>query len=138
MLITVLIIFYTLIACIIGCAIYVYTDCKDSDDMGIVGGIFWPFTIIFIVLYKLFTFICNNLCNFFEYLKNEGLHYCKEDIPSYCGQCKYMHYWNNNNELNGCYLHKGDTHFSSTSISCEKFKKHWLWRFRIRYKWDIK
>lgn len=138
MLIALLIILYILIACIIGCAIYVYSDCIDRDYMGTFGGIFWPFTIIFIILYTLITFICSNLCKVFEYLKNEGFHYCKEDIPSCCGKCKYMYYCNNYNELNGCRLHKGEAHFSSTSLSCEKFKKHWLWRFKIRYKWDSK
>ena len=140
MLITLLVIFYILIACVIGCAIYVYygDDFEDGDVAGIFGGMLWPITIIWILLCKLFTFLCSNICKVFKYLKNEGFHYCKEDIKPCCGQCKYMYYWNNHSELNSCRLYKGNAYLSSSNIHCEKFKKHWLWRFRIRYKWDEK
>ena len=138
MLITLLIIGYILIACVIGCAIYVYCDDEDCDIEGVFGGMFWPLTIVFILLCKLFTYLCGNICKAFEYLKNEGFHYCKEDVPPCCGKCKYMYYWNDHDELNGCRLYKGHSHISSSNIHCEEFKKHWLWRFRIRYKWDEK
>lgn len=140
MLIALLVTIYVLIACVIGCAIYVYYKDKDddSDIAGLFGGIFWPLAIIFILLCKLFTFICSNICKAFEYLKNEGLHYCKEDIKPCCGQCKYMYYWNDHNELNGCYLREAHSNISTETIPCSRFKKHWLWRFRIRYKWDEK
>lgn len=140
MLIALLVIIYVLIACVIGCAIYVYfkDEDGDSDIAGVFGGILWPITIVFILMYKLFTYLCSNICKAFEYLKNEGFHYCKEDIEPCCGKCKYMYYWNNHNELNGCRLFKGHSHLSSTHIKCEEFKKHRLWRFRIRYKWDEK
>ena len=138
MLITLLVIIYILIACVIGCAIYVYLDDEDCDIAGVFGGMFWPLTIVFILLCKLFTYLCGNICKAFEYLKNEGFHYCKEDVPPCCGKCKYMYYWNDHDELNGCRLYKGHSHISSSNIHCEEFKKHWLWRFRIRYKWDEK
>lgn len=138
MLITLLIIGYILIACVIGCAIYVYCDDEDCDIAGLFGGLFWPLTIVFIVLYKFFTFLCSNICKVFEYLKNEGFHYCKEDIKPCCGQCKYMYYCNNHNEVSGCRLSKGAYRLSSDGLPCNQFKKHWLWRFRIRYKWDEK
>lgn len=80
MLITICVIAYILISCIIGCAIYVYfkdVD-EDSDVAGVLGGIFWPFTIVLIILYKIFAIICSNICKVFEYLKNEGFHYCKK------------------------------------------------------------
>lgn len=136
MLITLLIIGYILIACVIGCAIYVY--CDDCDIAGLYGGLFWPLAIVFIVLCKFFTFLCSNICKVFEYLKKEGLHYCKEDIKPCCGQCKYMYYCNNHNEVSGCRLSKGAYRLSSDGLPCNQFKKHWLWRFRIRYKWDEK
>lgn len=138
MLITLLVIIYILIACVVGCAIYVYLDDEDCDIAGVFGGMFWPLTIVFILLCKLFTYLCGNICKAFEYLKNEGFHYCKEDVPPCCGKCKYMYYWNDHDELNGCRLYKGHSHMSSSNIYCEEFKKHWLWRFRIRYKWDVK
>ena len=139
MLIALLIIIYILIACVVGCAIYVYhNDEEDSAMIGLFGGFFWPLTFVFMLMCKLFIFICSNICKVFEYLKDEGLHYCKEDIKPCCGQCKHMYYWNNHNELNGCRLYKGHSHMSSSHIHCEEFKKHWLWRFRIRYKWDEK
>lgn len=138
MLITLLVIIYILIACVVGCAIYVYLDDEDCDIAGVFGGMFWPLTIVFILLCKLFTYLCGNICKAFEYLKNEGFHYCKEDVPPCCGKCKYMYYWNDHDELNGCRLYKGHSHISSSNIHCEEFKKHWLWRFRIRYKWDEK
>lgn len=138
MLITLLVIGYILIACVIGCAIYVYLDDEDCDIECVFGGMVWPLTIVFILLYKLFTYLCGNICKAFEYLKNEGFHYCKEDVPPCCGKCKYMYYWNDHDELNGCRLYKGYSHISSSNIHCEEFKKHWLWRFRIRYKWDEK
>jgi hypothetical protein len=138
MLITLLVIGYILIACVIGCAIYVYCDDEDCDIAGVFGGLFWPLTIVFIILCKFFTFLCSNICKVFEYLKNEGFHYCKEDVPPCCGKCKYMYYWNDHDELNGCRLYKGHSHMSSSHIHCEEFKQHWLWRFRIRYKWDEK
>ena len=137
MLITLLVIIYILIACVVGCAIYVYyKDDDDSDIAGVFGGIFWPLSIVFILLCKLFTFLCSNICKALEYLKNEGFHYCKEDVPPCCGKCKYMYYWNDHDELNGCRLYKGHSHLSSSNIHCEEYKKHWLWRFRIRHKWD--
>ena len=138
MLITLLVIIYILIACVIGCAIYVYRDDEDCDIAGVFGGLLWPLTLVFIVLCKFFTFLCSNICKVFEYLKNEGFHYCKEEVPPCCGKCKHMYYWNNHNELNGCRLYKGHSHLSSSNIHCEEFKKHWLWRFRIRHKWDNK
>jgi hypothetical protein len=49
-----------------------------------------------------------------------------------------MYYWNDHDELNGCRLYKGHSHMSSSHIHCEEFKQHWLWRFRIRHKWDNK
>lgn len=140
MLIALLVTIYVLIACIVGCAIYVYykDEEEDADVAGLFGGIFWPLTFVFMLLFKLFTSFCSNICKAFEYLKNEGFHYCKEDIEPCCGKCKYMYYWNNHNEINGCRLFKGQSHLSSSNIHCERFKKHWLWRFRIRYKWDEK
>lgn len=139
MLIALLVTIYILIACVVGCAIYVYyKDEEDSDVAGIFGGMFWPLAIVFILICKLFTFICSNICKVFEYLKNEGFHYCKEDIKPCCGQCKYMYYWNNHNELNGCYLREAHSNISTETIPCSRFRKHWLWRFRIRYKWDEK
>lgn len=132
------IILYVAIACVIGCFLYVQWEDEDCEITIIFAGIFWPTSIIIIILYYILKYICNNLINFFKYLKNEGLHYCKENIEPCCGQCKYMYYCNDHNELNGCHLYKGHTHLSSTSISCEQFKKNWLWRFKIRYKWDKK
>lgn len=138
MLIALLVTIYILIACVVGCAIYVYyKDEEDSGVAGLFGGIFWPLAIVFILMCKLFTFICSNICKVFEYLKNEGFHYCKEDIKPCCGQCKYMYYWNNHNEINGCEFSEG-ARLSSTSLPCSRLRKHWLWRFRIRYKWDNK
>ena len=78
MLIALCIIGYILIACVIGCAIYVYCGDEDCDIAGVFGGLLWPLTIVFIVLCKFFTFLCSNICKVFEYLKNEGFHYCKE------------------------------------------------------------
>ena len=125
MLITLLVIIYILIACVVGCAIYVYyKDDDDSDIAGVFGGIFWPLTLVFIVLCKFFTFLCSNICKVFEYLKNEGFHYCKEDIKPCCGQCKYMYYCNNHNEVSGCRLSKGAYRLSSDGLPCNQFKKH--------------
>lgn len=138
MLIALLITIYVLIACVIGCAIHIFYDADDSDFACIFGGTFWPLALIGILIYKFLAFFCNNSCKVFEYLKNEGLHYCKEDIKPCCGQCKYMYYWNNHNELNGCYLDKHPSTITNETIPCSRFKKHWLWRFRIRYKWDEK
>lgn len=138
MLIALLITIYILIACVVGCAIYVYDNDKDSDIEGLFGGMFWPLSLVFILMYKLFTFICSNICKVFEYLKNEGFHYCKEDITPCCGQCKYMYYCNDHNEINTCELPTKTYKLSSISLPCKHFKKHWLWRFRIRYKWDKK
>lgn len=138
MLIALLVTIYVLIACVVGCAIYVYYDDYDNDVASLFGGIWWPITIIFVLLYKFFTFLCKNICKVFEYLKNEGLHYCKEDIEPCCGQCKYMYYCNDHNELNGCRWKKHHSQISSEVLPCSRFKKHWLWRFRIRYKWDEK
>lgn len=138
--IAVYVILYILIGCIVGCAIYVYykDEGEDSETAGVFGGFLWPLTFVFIVLCKFFTFLCSNICKVLECLKNEGFHYCKEDIPPCCGKCKYMYYHNNHNELNGCRLYKGHPHLSSSNIHCEQFKEHWLWRFRIRHNWDKK
>ena len=138
MLIALLIIGYILIGCVVGCAIYIFYDDDDSDVACMLGGTFWPLALVCILIYKLLAFFCNNICKVFKYLKDEGLHYCKEDIKPCCGQCKYMYYWNNHNELNGCRLKKHHSQISSEVLSCSRFKKHWLWRFRIRYKWDKK
>lgn len=136
MLIALLIIGYILIACIVGCAIYVFYDDDDSDIASILGGTFWPLALVFISIYKLLAFFCNNICKVFKYLKNEGFHYCREDIKPCCGQCKYMFYYNDHNELNGCYLKKAHSNISTETTPCSQFRKHWLWRFRIRYKWN--
>jgi hypothetical protein len=133
------IILYVVIACVIGCFLYVQWEGEEDREIGVLfASVFWPAAIIVIILYFILVYVCSKLVSFFRYLKTEGLHYCKDNIEPCCGQCKYMYYCNNHNELSGCRLYKGHTHLSSTSIHCEQFKKHWLWRFRIRYKWDDK
>ena len=133
-----IVILYIIIGFIIGCGIYVFLDDSDCDIAGVFGGMLWPLTILIMIVYHISKFLCTHICNVLEYIKKEGIHYCKEEIPPCCGKCKYMYYHNNHNELNGCRLYNGHSHLSSSNIHCEEFKKHWLWRFRIRHKWDDK
>lgn len=131
------IILYIAIACVVGCFLHVQWEGEEDLELAeIFAGIFWPAAIAIIILYFGFTYICSNLISFFRYLKIEGFHYCKEDVPQCCGQCKYMFYYNDHNELNGCRLKEHHSRFSSEVLSCPKFRKSIWWRFKIRYKWD--
>jgi hypothetical protein len=133
------IILYIAIACIMGCFIYVQFEGEEDCDIDVImGSIIWPVMIILIILYLILKSVCKNLVSFFRYVKTEGFHYCKEDVPQCCGQCKHMFYYNDHNELNGCRLKEHHSRFSSEVISCPKFRKSIWWRFRIRYKWDVK
>lgn len=127
---------YVVIACVIGCFLYVQWEGEEDCEIGVIfASVFWPAAIIIIMSYFILKYICSNLVRFFKYLKNEGLHYCKENIEPCCGQCKYMIYCNYHNEVNKCALHNG-TELHSLVSPCKSFKKNWLWRFKIRYKWD--
>lgn len=131
MLIALLVTIYVLIACVVGCAIYVYyKDDEDSDVTSVLAGTWWPITIVIILLYKLFTFICSNICKVFEYLKNEGFHYCKEDIKPCCGQCKYIHELSIKNSKFRCKATYNEC--SKDDPICQNFKKDKFWRFKYR------
>ena len=130
------IILYIVLACVIGCFLYVQWEGDEDRELGVMfSSVFWPAAIIIIISYFILKYICNKLVGFFRYLKIEGFHYCKEDIDPCCGQCKYMTYCNNHNEMNRCFRYEGVRN-RSTSIICSGFRKDLLWRFKIRYKWD--
>lgn len=135
------IILYITIACVIGCFIHIQWEGEEENEENlefvvIFASVFWPAALVIIILYCGFKYVCSNLVSFFRYLKVEGFHYCKEDVPPCCGQCKHMFYYNDHNELNGCRLKEHHFRFSSEVISCSKFRKSIWWRFKIRYKWD--
>ena len=133
------IILYIAIACVIGCFLYVQFEGEEYGQTDVTfASIIWPFTIIIIIVYLILKYVCSNLVSFFRYLKTERFHYCKDNIKPCCGQCKHMFYYNNHNELNGCNLNKYHSKFSSEAFPCSDFRKSFLWRFKIRYKWDSK
>lgn len=138
MLIALCIIAYILIGCVVGVLFDYYDDEVPCEIPCEVAGIFWPIVCAFTIIWVICSKFCEMITSIVRYLDTEGFHYCKEDIPSCCGKCKYMYYWNDHNELNGCRLKKHHSQISSEVLPCSRFKKHWLWRFRIRYKWDEK
>ena len=131
MLIFLCIIAYILIGCIVGALFDYYID----DISGELAGFFWPLALIFIIIWIICSKLCKMVVSIVTYLDREGFHYCKEDIPPCCGQCKYKQYSNYYNELNYCDKCSGNR-WVSTANPCSEFKKDLLWRFKIRYKWD--
>ena len=135
--IALLVISYILIGIIIGVVGFVFIINKEEEyePAGIFIGILWPASIVVYLVYKILEFLIRNVYNVCTYIQDEGLHYCKEDLENCCGKCKYIQYCNNHNEINQCIKHQG-IRISSEVIPCNHFKKYWLWRFKIRYKWD--
>ena len=135
--IVLLIISYILIGIITGVISFVFIigEIEDGESLGVAIGIFWPIIIIGYVIFKLLEFLIRKVYNICIYIHDDGIHYYKGELSDCCGKCKYIQYCNNHNEFNRCTKQQG-TKLSSEVIPCDYFKKYWLWRFKIRYKWD--
>lgn len=136
---TLLVISYILIGIIIGVVSFVFIFNREDgcEGPGVFIGFLWPVTIVGYLIYKILAFLVRNVYNICTYIQDEGLHYYKGDLENCCGKCKYIQYWNDYNEMNKC-IKQQETRFSSEVVPCNHFKKYWLWRFKIRYKWDKK
>lgn len=139
MMIALLVISYILIGIITGVVSFVFIMHKEEDcePAGFFIGMLWPVTIVGYLVYKILVFLVHNVYDVCTYIQDEGLHYYKKDLENCCGKCKYIQYRNNYNEVNQCTKQQG-TRLSSEVIPCDYFKKYWLWRFKIRYKWSNK
>lgn len=137
MLIAIFIVLYLIIGIIVGVGCYVFVfdngDDEMSDVTSVFAGILWPLAISFgLIGYGIATF---SKCVYTAmiYLKKEGFHYYKGDLPKCCGQCKHSSYLNYHNECSKCSIH--DTiSYESTETPCQDFKLNPWWRFKIRMK----
>lgn len=132
-----LVISYILIGIITGVISFVFimNKAEDCEPAGVFIGMLWPVSIVIYLIYKLLSFLTCNVYNVCTYIQDEGLHYYKGELPDCCGKCRYIQYCNDYDELNQCTKQRR-TRLSSEVIPCDYFKKYWLWRFKIRYKWD--
>lgn len=130
------IVLYVFIGIIVGVGSFVFlNDWFDDECISALAGIFWPVSLVLSLLIFIISSLVKIVYQVMNYLKTEGFHYYKEELPDCCGKCKYMIYCNNHSEVNKCTL-SNKTKLHSLVNSCEAFKKDWLWRFKIRYKWD--
>lgn len=126
------IVLYVIIGVVIGVGSYVFlNDWFDDETFSALAGTFWPITLVFSILIIILGALINVVYKVLYYLKTEGFHYYKEELPDCCGKCKYIEYTSTKGTISRC-LKSNKVRNAPLAVPCEHFKQSKLWRFTIR------
>ena len=126
------IVLYVFIGIIVGVGSYVFlNDWFDDECISALAGIFWPVSLVLSLLIFIISSLVKIVYQVMNYLKTEGFHYYKEELPNCCGKCQYIEYTSYKGTNTRC-LKSNKIRNAPLAVPCENFKQSKLWRFTIR------